>query len=379
MAGGRPRTRIGTYGDITTRQHHTRAGTRYRAYTRYRGIDGRLRPVTCTARTAALAKSELKRRLVERAGYGSGGLLSQASACTDLTALWLADLTHQDLAEGTRKNYRESLRQVEPVFEHYTLGKITTGRFEGLPWEEHARTYSRAKHARTILNLPFGFALRHDAINRNPLEGICRLKHPVAAPKALTLEQIAKISAASASWRTAPGTRGPAPDGQVRDYHAVLLVSSLRPGDALALRLCDLTDTPVGMVVHVNGRYRPERGPDMCDKTTPKPSLDPPRPHRLICRGSHLGRTRGPAVPRSRHDHPVQRSEGALSPRNVRRPFRDFLNDAGLQYSGITPLWYRRTGATVIARIKCASRFPLPRARHHRDYGRPLHRTQHRD
>ena len=174
-AGGRPRTRIGTYGDITTRPHVTRAGTRYRAYTRYRDVDGRLRPVTCTARTAALAKAELKRRFVERAGYGSGALLSQASAFTDLTAPWLTDLAPQDLAEGTKKNYREALRQVEPVFEHYTLGEFTTGRIERFLREEHGRSYSRAKHARTILNLLFGFVLRHDAIPRNPLEGTSRL------------------------------------------------------------------------------------------------------------------------------------------------------------------------------------------------------------
>ena len=31
MAGGRPRTRIGTYGDIVTRPHAAPAGTRYRA------------------------------------------------------------------------------------------------------------------------------------------------------------------------------------------------------------------------------------------------------------------------------------------------------------------------------------------------------------
>jgi integrase len=39
-----------------------------------------------------------------------------------------------------------------------------------------------------------------------------------------------------------------------------------------------------------------------------------------------------------------------LSPYNVRRTFRDFLVLAGLGDSGISLRWYRRTGATVIAR-----------------------------
>lgn len=361
MAGGRPRTLIGTYGDITTRPHVTRAGTRYRAYTRYRDVDGRLRPVTCTARTAALAKAELKRRLVERAGYGSGGLLSQASAFTDLTAFWLADLGHQDLAEGTKKNYREALRQVEPVFEHYTLGEITTGRVERFLREEHARSYSRAKHARTILNLLFGFALRHDAIPRNPLEGTSRLRRSAAPPKALTLEQIAKIRAAAAAWRTAPGTSGPPPDGQVRDYLEVLLGSSLRPGEALALRPCDLTDTPDGMVVHVTGTVVPKKGQGHVRQ-------DHPKTHHSIRRiliapfAAAVIRARLAAQPSLAAGTTIfhNKNGGPLSPHNVRRTFRDFLDDAGLQDSGITPRWYRRTGATVIARgasVQAASHY----------------------
>ena len=39
-----------------------------------------------------------------------------------------------------------------------------------------------------------------------------------------------------------------------------------------------------------------------------------------------------------------------LSPFNVRRTFRAFLELAGLEGEGITLRWYRRTGATVIAR-----------------------------
>ena len=46
----------------------------------------------------------------------------------------------------------------------------------------------------------------------------------------------------------------------------------------------------------------------------------------------------------------ANRSGGPLSPYNVRRTFREFLELAGLAGSGISLRWYRRTGATVIAR-----------------------------
>lgn len=46
----------------------------------------------------------------------------------------------------------------------------------------------------------------------------------------------------------------------------------------------------------------------------------------------------------------ASRAGGPLSPYNVRRTFRDFLVGADLGDSGISLRWYRRTGATVIAR-----------------------------
>lgn len=46
----------------------------------------------------------------------------------------------------------------------------------------------------------------------------------------------------------------------------------------------------------------------------------------------------------------ASRGGGPLSPYNVRRTFREFLEIAGLGGSGISPRSYRRTGATVIAR-----------------------------
>jgi integrase len=45
-----------------------------------------------------------------------------------------------------------------------------------------------------------------------------------------------------------------------------------------------------------------------------------------------------------------RRNGGPLSQHNFRRTFREFLVLAGLEDSGITPRWYRRTGATVLAR-----------------------------
>jgi hypothetical protein len=116
-----------TYGTISIRC----AVRHYVAETRFRDADGRLRKVHATAASRANARTLLKERLLQRPGYGSGGILSLASPFRDLAALWLTDLETRELSEGTKENYCDDLRlHVLPAFEHYTLGEITTGRVD---------------------------------------------------------------------------------------------------------------------------------------------------------------------------------------------------------------------------------------------------------
>lgn len=346
MSGGRPRTAIGTFGAIYVRPR----GRRYVAQTRFRDLDGRLRKVDATANSKAHAESLLKERLLSRTGYGSGGALSLSSSFRELVGLWTADLDLQDLSAGTKENYRDDLRlHVEPVFRNYTLGEITTGRVEWFLKSEAAVSYSRAKHSRTMLNLLFGFALRHDAIPRNPVEGTSPLRKPKGQPQALTLEQIAAIRMAAARWRTGEGVKGPKPDGQVRDITEVLLGTALRIGEVLALRGCDVEDGPRGMTLHIRGTVVLRTGEGAVRQDHPKTEHSirriavPEFAAEVLRRRLAASRDAEATIFTNRNGKP-------LSPFNVRRTFRDFLELAGLADSGITMRWYRRTGATVIAR-----------------------------
>ena len=347
MSCGRPRTAMGTFGQV----HVTDLGGRYRALTRFRDTDGRLRKVTATARSQRSAEALLKERLLNRSGYGTGGLLSMSSPFGDLAELWLADLQLRDISENTKENYRDDLRlHVRPFFEHYTLGEITTGRVEWFLKSERAVSYSRAKHSRTVLNQVFTFALRHDAMQRNPVEGTSPLAKPKNQIQALTLEQVQAIREAASAWRTGPGVKGPKPDGQVRDVIEVLLGTSMRPGEALALRPRDIVEGRRGMVAHVRGTvvYRQGKGTFRQDHPKTDASVRqipvPETAQVLRRRIAPLG-----PVKRERTIF-ANRNGGPLSQHNVRRTFREFLVLAGLEDSGITPRWYRRTGATVLAR-----------------------------
>lgn len=72
----------------------------------------------------------------------------------------------------TPRKYRNCLRlHVRPAFEHYTLAEVTTGRVEWFLARQAKVSPSQAKQTRTMLNMLFSYALRHDAIARNPVEG----------------------------------------------------------------------------------------------------------------------------------------------------------------------------------------------------------------
>jgi integrase len=345
---GRPRTPIGTFGDVRV----TDLGGRFQAMARYRDLDGRLRKVTAVASSQRRARARLQERLVDRAGYGSGGLLSVASPFGDLCELWLQDLELRDISEGTKQNYRDDLRlHVRPALDAYMLGEITTGRIEWFLRQQAALSYSRGKHTRSLLNQMFAFALRHDAIARNPVDGTSQLTRPKREIQAMTLEQVQAIRVAAANWRAGAAVSGPKPDGKVRDVCEVLLGTSMRPGEVLALRPCDVVETKLGMVVHVRGTVVRRQG--MADFRQDQPKTD--APNRSIAvpefAAQVLRRRIGSMDPTNEQTTIFHnRNGGVITLHNLRRTFREFLRDAGLAESGITPRWYRRTGATVLAR-----------------------------
>lgn len=160
------------YGTVKTR----RCGKGvWLAETRVRDADGRLRQVRVRGASANRAIALLKKRLLTRPAFGAAGVLRPDSAFNDLADLWLEDLEIQDLAHRTREAYQDRLRlHVRPAMEPYALGEITTGRVERFLKSELAISYSQASHSRTVLNLLLAFALRHDAISRNPVEGTRR-------------------------------------------------------------------------------------------------------------------------------------------------------------------------------------------------------------
>ncbi|MFN8129893.1 MAG: hypothetical protein U0R28_13945, partial [Candidatus Nanopelagicales bacterium] len=85
--------------------------------------------------------------------------------------------------------------------------------------------------------LAFGLAVRYEAIHRNPVRETVRLRKPPSTAMALTVDQVEAIRYAVRSWRRGAGLSGPKPDGQLEAIIEVMLGTSARIGEVLAIRM----------------------------------------------------------------------------------------------------------------------------------------------
>lgn len=344
----RPRTPIGTFGTITIRI--TAAGVVARC--RFRDQDGRLRQVSVTASSSTAAERALKTRLTVRDDRTAGtGPVTADSPFPKLVELWLEDLDLEGrIAPTTRQLYEWNMRHlVLPTFEHLTLREITVSRVDRFLKTQAKVSYNRAKQSKVVLSSALGLAVRYEAIVRNPVASAARLRKPPHHTLALSKEQVQAIRAAVRRWRTGTGLSGPKPDGQMGPIIEVMLGTSARIGEVLAIRRCDVdvtadppTVTLCGTVVSPKGKatYRQDHPKtDSSTRTVAVPSFT-----------AEALRQRLVATAGEGEEHLLfsSRNHTPLTTNNVRRRLRAILDEAGI--TGVTPHAFRRTVATVVDR-----------------------------
>ena len=344
----RPRTPIGTFGDISFEA----AGDVVRARTRYRDDDGKLRRIQTTGSSRQAAERKLKATIAARTSYRTYGELSPDSSFRRLVEIWMEDLDLDgNLAGGTRELYERDMRTlVLPAFEHYALREISVSKVDRFLRSLAAtKSYAAAKHARTVLSLSLGLAVRYDALLRNPVRETKRLRKPPSQAKALTNAQVDAVRLAARSWRRTDGLPGPRPDGQLEQIIEVMLGSSARIGEALALRKCDVDITRAPATVRICGTVISPRGRPTHRQEHPKTS----RSTRTVAVPGFAAeaiRQRLVVLAGQPEDHLlfVSRNGTPLTTNNVRRRLRAVLEEAGI--TGVTPHSFRRTVATVLDR-----------------------------
>jgi integrase len=346
---GRPRTPIGSFGDIT---YVKVSGQRVRARTRYRDDDGHVRRVSAPGATSKQAARNLQAVLARRPSQVASGEITGDSSFARLVEVWLEDLDLENkVAPSTRALYERNMRQlVMPAFEHYVLREITVRKVDHfIKTLAAARSYSMAKQARTVLGLAFALAVRYDALAKNPVRDTTRLRKPPSHATALTATQVDAIRAAVRGWRRGPGVPGPPPDGQLEQIIEVMLGTSARIGEVLAIRKCDVDVTISPATVRICGTIvSPARKPTQ-RQPHPKTTTST-RTVSVPTFTAEVLRQRLVTVAADPPEHLIffTRNGTPLTTNNVRRRLRSVLAEAGID--GVTPHAFRRTVATVLDR-----------------------------
>jgi integrase len=346
----RPRTPIGTFGQI---EFTTMTNGSVRARTRFRDADGKLRRIEVAGPTRKAAEHALKAAVTNRDSFSAGTAdLTSSSSFAQLVDTWLRDLDLENrLAPSTRALYERNMRQlVLPAFEHLALREISVRRVDQfLKQMASTKSHSKARQARTVLSLALGLAVRYDALRANPIRDTARLHGKSARGTSLTLEQVMAIRRAVRTWRQAPGLCGPRPDGQLEHIIEVMLGTSARIGEVLAILKCDVNVTVTPATVRLCGTVvSPPREPTRRQEH-PKTSKST-RTVAVPGFAAEAVRARLVQVADQDAQHLLffSRNGTPLTTNNVRRQLRAVLDQAGIV--GVTPHSFRRTVATVVDR-----------------------------
>lgn len=346
----RPRTPIGTFGTISTARlssgHHV-------ARTRYRDWDGKSRHVQATAEARPAAERQLKKKLAERSLFHPGfSGMSADSSFPALVSYWLEDMDLEDrLSRTTRQLYERNMRTlVMPFFKDVTLREIGVSRCDYFLKQLAKQSYNRARQARVVLRLALGLAVRHEILPRNPMDYVSRLRRPQRSPDIFSWEELQSIRSAIRDWENRPILAGPRPDGQLGQIVEVMLGTSARIGEVLAIRLADFDlDAPVPMV-RISGTIVSRKGEPTHRQDHPKTASSV----RRVAIPDFALRAIRARIRRIRFAGPETllfstRVGTPHTTNNVRRQLRDVMVQVGID--NVTPHRFRRTAATAINEV----------------------------
>ena len=247
----RPRTEIGTYGRINTKL--VAPGT-WEARARFRGADGRLKPVKRSSTTKTQAENKLKKALLEMAQSLNDSTINRNTKFQALGEAWYAEIK-AEVDNGSRspnslQNYRGILtNHLYPALGELAAFEVTVTRCDGLLKEKRAGgyKYDALVGFKSVLSNVCAFAIRHKAMSANPARDVARLTRGDADTKevrSLSGEQRAEVLAAidADPW---------AVERDVPDVMRALLATAVRISELLACTGDDVVKDAKGRLVVV--------------------------------------------------------------------------------------------------------------------------------
>ncbi|ATD70513.1 hypothetical protein CNO18_09715 [Gordonia sp. 1D] len=196
-------------------------------------LDGHTRVVTATGRSRFDAEQRLKRKLAERVAPADEGITADTRVSV-LAADWLADTERGELAENTKRRYREVVESyVLPPVGGLTLRECTPHRMNtAVQAIADTRGAATAKLSRSVLSGMFAIAFANGAVPTSPVRDV-KVVSKRPTPRAMSIEEVRDLLVALRADERS--VRADLPD-----LVSFLAATGVRIGEALAVRWADL-------------------------------------------------------------------------------------------------------------------------------------------
>ncbi|MFQ4150319.1 site-specific integrase [Arthrobacter sp. LAPM80] len=228
---------LGSWGNIHVTL--TSAGS-WRARTKYRDMDGKVRLVEARGPSGAAARRNLRQKLAERK-TPRFGLVTSRSRINQLIEVFIVELEASDRADRTKDKYAYMVkRHIAPKLGSIRVGEATSGlvdHFIRSVVEDSGPSTARTCGA--VLSWMFKVALRHDAVTVNPVIGVSIPRPHTAKPHALDAAQYQDLREKVISWERTP-TLGRPRSQELHEIVDAIVALGVRPGELFSLKWDDL-------------------------------------------------------------------------------------------------------------------------------------------
>lgn len=239
---------------------------RFQARARLCDEVGKVHQLKASGTTAALAETALREKADAVLNDSGGPRLSKDATITEAAVVFLYDKGRSGTVEdSTLEAYEASVRNViTPTCGDLLLRDFTVRRCNRILADiREQRSLAAARKARSVLSLICQTGIEYDILAFNPVRDARRLPLPEKKTSVLTPEQLLLVQRIIRAWRKDSGY-GPRPNVTTLENAMWIMVgTSVRVGEVLALRRCDVdvASNPPSALVDATMKQTKTNGP----------------------------------------------------------------------------------------------------------------------
>lgn len=343
----RPPLPIGSWGKISRKEVDPGI---WRAMARFRGFDGKTRQVEkrVPGKNGAAAERALVAEFLDRAN-SVGADITRESRISAVVPLWWAEQTDKHLADRTVDRYTDVVDNfILPGVGGLRMREATVPAIDRfLKALSMSSGKSNAKQAKSILSGILGLAVRHGALDSNPLRDVSPVRIDSKAVRALTVEEARALRAGLLAWQQVENVTGRQRPQDLLDVIDVMLATGCRIGEAMALRWSDVDLASTPATVTINGTIVYVKGQGLKWQAHPKSEGSRLTYVLPVFARDMLFRRSTEAI-RNPYDVVFPSSTGTLrDPSNYRKQWNKARDSVG--FSWVTPHTFRKSVGTMLA------------------------------